>query len=49
MLPSHPARPDDLLFGIADGKAPIHHFGTDDIPARPLVGLSDDDRAARWG
>lgn len=53
-------RPTEMEFGLLDWKAPIQHFGTDDIPARPLVGLSDDDRAAlleilqdeieaRWG
>lgn len=44
-LVTNPA-PLQLEFGISDWKAPIHHGGTDDIPARPLVGISPDDAAA---
>lgn len=34
----------DLIFGTNRRYAAAHQFGTDDIPARPFLGLSDDDR-----
>lgn len=34
---------DEVRVGFSDWKVPIHEFGTEDIPARPIVGPMRDD------